>query len=214
MSWLVLSHRSHSIRTIAVLTAAAGVLLGSTYVPVPGTTKKDLRVPFPCQDKVCGCRSADDCWASCCCHSDAEKLAWAEKHGISPPRWFTTGISAAAVSAAPAAESKCCQAVAETCCSARSVAPDTTAVCCRDEAEDPRDTRDCGQETERPNTLVCLKQHRKCQGHDGVFHLEWYYVVRTAQPVSTDRSRPQRPLQSVIAGSIEYPPPTPPPRAA
>ena len=46
---------------------------------------KDRNSPFPCQDRVCGCLDAAACWSHCCCHTNAEKLAWAQEHGVTPP---------------------------------------------------------------------------------------------------------------------------------
>jgi hypothetical protein len=42
---------------------------------------KDLSVPFPCQSRACGCRSAAQCQKKCCCFSRAEKVAWARRQG-------------------------------------------------------------------------------------------------------------------------------------
>src|SRR6476620_6848540 len=44
---------------------------------------KDRSVPFPCMDKPCGCRSAEQCFKSCCCSSKAERIAWAKEHQVS-----------------------------------------------------------------------------------------------------------------------------------
>src|SRR5262249_28300736 len=41
---------------------------------------------FPCQGRPCGCASAADCWqGDCCCFTLAEKVAWADAHGVEPP---------------------------------------------------------------------------------------------------------------------------------
>lgn len=42
--------------------------------------------PFPCQFSRCGCRTAEDCRTSCCCHSKQERVAWAVKRNIDPDR--------------------------------------------------------------------------------------------------------------------------------
>ena len=46
---------------------------------------KDLSEPYPCQDSACGCKTAEQCWTSCCCHSPKERGDWAKKKGIKPP---------------------------------------------------------------------------------------------------------------------------------
>jgi len=49
--------------------------------------EKDLSRPFPCAQRVCGCRSAEQCWRKCCCFSDAEKVAWADSRGVELPEF-------------------------------------------------------------------------------------------------------------------------------
>ncbi len=60
--------------------------------------------PFPCQHHQCGCRSAEQCWRSCCCLSTQEKLAWATQHGVTPPDY----VLAAAEMATRAHQSRAC----------------------------------------------------------------------------------------------------------
>jgi hypothetical protein len=43
---------------------------------------KDRSRPFPCMDKPCGCATAEQCFASCCCHTPAQRLAWARAHDV------------------------------------------------------------------------------------------------------------------------------------
>lgn len=63
----------------------ANYLVLLTGLPVPVPVVKDTSRPFPCQDHRCGCRSADQCWRSCCCLSHEQKLAWARENGVTPP---------------------------------------------------------------------------------------------------------------------------------
>jgi len=65
-------------------------------VPLPGEPRggdrvatarlaaKDRSRPFPCMDKPCGCATAEQCFANCCCHTPAERLAWARAHTVEP----------------------------------------------------------------------------------------------------------------------------------
>jgi len=46
---------------------------------------KDLSEPFPCQNRPCGCRSAEQCWKKCCCFSNTQKVAWAKRNGVKLP---------------------------------------------------------------------------------------------------------------------------------
>ncbi len=62
---------------------------GSLSFPIASVEiqDKDRSTPFPCQDCPCGCKTAEQCWTSCCCHSPSERLAWAKKHGVKPPSY-------------------------------------------------------------------------------------------------------------------------------
>jgi len=64
---------------IPLIVADAGVAADGA-----GGTEKDKSVPFPCQDRPCGCLSADACMRSCCCFSAEERLAWFRSHNITP----------------------------------------------------------------------------------------------------------------------------------
>ncbi len=41
--------------------------------------------PYPCQGGLCGCRTARQCWTSCCCRTPAQRTAWAKARNIVPP---------------------------------------------------------------------------------------------------------------------------------
>lgn len=74
--------------------------------------------PFPCQHRHCGCNSADQCWRSCCCMSMQEKLAWAAKHGVTPPDYVVAAAGEEDEDREPAS---CCHASDKnhaSCCSA------------------------------------------------------------------------------------------------
>ena len=47
--------------------------------------EKDASEPFPCQNRPCGCRSAEQCWKKCCCFNNSQKLAWAKAHQVKVP---------------------------------------------------------------------------------------------------------------------------------
>jgi hypothetical protein len=83
---LVNWHRSSLLARRAVVAAAlAAYLVSLIGVPVVKRTARHAGAPFPCQDHACGCSSAEQCWKSCCCYSPAQKLAWAQEHGVEPP---------------------------------------------------------------------------------------------------------------------------------
>ena len=60
---------------------------GVAGIPVVEFGSKDRSRPFPCQDNPCGCSSAEECWHHCCCHTNREKVAWAQAHGVTAPSY-------------------------------------------------------------------------------------------------------------------------------
>jgi hypothetical protein len=73
--------------------ACTGLVLFSfavttTGLPLPTGSGKDISIPFPCQNRPCGCQSAEQCWRHCCCFSKEEHLTWARSHRIEPPSYF------------------------------------------------------------------------------------------------------------------------------
>ncbi len=77
-------------RLISLAVAAAFAL---TILPIPlpvipqNRDSKDTSQPFPCQNRTCGCCSADQCWKKCCCFTNQQKVSWAEKNGVQLPRF-------------------------------------------------------------------------------------------------------------------------------
>jgi hypothetical protein len=71
-------------KAIAIL-LLLGLVAEIAGIPVVSVAKKDRSRPYPCQDRPCGCASADECWHHCCCMNNKQKLAWAREHGITPP---------------------------------------------------------------------------------------------------------------------------------
>lgn len=66
---------------VAFVITAAGIPL-----PVSsGSRQSDER--YPCESCACGCNSAEYCWRSCCCHTLEERITWAERHHLRPPRF-------------------------------------------------------------------------------------------------------------------------------
>lgn len=82
----------HAARPLCTWSAALLYLILVSGLPLPmstlvgsAATQKDRSQPFPCMDSQCGCRTADQCWQSCCCHTPAERVAWARTHGVTLP---------------------------------------------------------------------------------------------------------------------------------
>src|SRR4051794_38985492 len=81
---VVRSRRRRSAR-VALLVA---YVITAAGVPLPaGNFAQKSGEFFPCSECACGCASAEQCWRSCCCHSMAERMAWARVHGVRPPEF-------------------------------------------------------------------------------------------------------------------------------
>ena len=70
---------------------------------------KDLSTPFPCQNTACGCRTAEQCWTSCCCNSPEQRLAWAKRNGVEPPSYAVLATSKSETGKSRACCSNCKQ---------------------------------------------------------------------------------------------------------
>src|SRR5262245_30068896 len=67
-------------------------------VPLPGGSQPhDLSEDYPCAHCACGCGSAEQCWRSCCCHTLAERMAWAREHNVRPPEYAIAEARSAGV---------------------------------------------------------------------------------------------------------------------
>src|SRR5437588_4322250 len=78
-------------RPLFVAVALFGYLAAAFGFPLPVRTAKDRSMPFPCQDRPCGCATAAECWQTCCCFTREEHLAWARAHNVKPPAGYADG---------------------------------------------------------------------------------------------------------------------------
>ncbi len=70
-----------SVALVAYLLTVVGYPL-----PLSAKVERDSSEAFPCQAHACGCRTAAQCWENCCCHTAAERLAWARQHDATLPK--------------------------------------------------------------------------------------------------------------------------------
>jgi len=70
-----------------VLCLALAVVLLCAMIPLPLPIRvvKDASEAFPCQHHTCGCRTAAQCWKSCCCFTNTQKVEWAERERAKVP---------------------------------------------------------------------------------------------------------------------------------
>jgi len=175
-------------------------------------SSKACSEPFPCQHCRCGCRSAEQCWTSCCCFTLRERLAWAKKNKVTPPAFVAYLVESdpaqGAVSSKDGSLSSklasttengqggdCCQVFKKTCCNKS------------------KSTRDAKA---RSSKSVIRILALRCQGKVSLYSmLPWFNFELNGRGGR---------IESVVAPSwvinrddwesMVYPPETPPPRNA
>jgi hypothetical protein len=100
-------------RTVPAMLALSSVAACSLALPLPVPAAKPGAAPFPCQHHACGCRDPESCWRSCCCFTTQEKLAWAKRHGVSPPKFALAAAERERNGKAACCTKTCCLAAAE-----------------------------------------------------------------------------------------------------
>lgn len=87
MSSLRKTFSQRGARGLISLAVLFAVFAAIVPLPVGSRPEKDRSQPFPCQNRPCGCRSADQCWKKCCCFTNAQKVAWAKANRVKPPEF-------------------------------------------------------------------------------------------------------------------------------
>lgn len=181
--------------------------------------EKDLSAPFPCQNRPCGCLSAEQCWRECCCFTNAQKVAWARKNRVTPPQYV---VEAARSEAQPkqVAVSPSTRAAGATCrstshgCTGKSCCESgrqSTCSACATSAREQREKPLAG----RSKRFVIGIERMKCRGQGpGWNSLPWADLPVAEEPcIAGSLPRWDHP-SSVIAAFIADDPPEPPPRLA
>lgn len=192
---------------------------------------KDRAVPFPCMDKPCGCATAEQCFADCCCHTPAERLAWARAHRVESHvlEALERRVASADVPAAP--PGGCCAAepaaaaVRPSCCAAA----DADQGADRDHDDLCRDSRSLATE---PDPAPGRTPERAARGPDRVrtvtlkallacddITAEWFGLGTAPPPPPLSLSLDGPPVGGVASFDVaprgDAPAPAaPPPRAA
>ena len=105
--WTLRWNGQRRLISLAVLVSVCAALFP---LPVGWQSKsaKDRSQPFPCQNRPCGCRTADQCWKKCCCFTNSQKLAWAKVHQVRLPE-FVVVAAAKECSLAERSTARCCR---------------------------------------------------------------------------------------------------------
>lgn len=137
-------------------------------VPLPAGAKKDRSVPFPCQDRACGCMSAADCKHGCCCFSDDQRREWARQHGLDPETLVDEPKESASVVPNSTADDD------TACCSKDPACP---CCCCQQHQIKPTQATVDVADAEDDSDVILVWQARRCQGQG-----EWWLTLTLVMP--------------------------------
>ncbi len=214
-----------AIALLVVLGMCASIVPLPMAVPV--TADKDRSTPFPCQDRPCGCASAKQCWKSCCCFNDSQKLAWAKANHVTPPDYVIAAAEKEA-SGKSQIEKSCCaqhsvesqvvQAVTSSCCQkpessdkacCKSV---VTAGCCQETSSTVAEDDETPAKTQMVLTAFVLR----CHGQSSFFwnSLPWSDLVVNRAELPAMKLTGSVCLLSETLIECPLDPPEPPPRLA
>jgi hypothetical protein len=151
--------------------------LTATGVPLPtGKNPQKSGELFPCATCKCGCATAEQCWRSCCCHTLAERLAWAREHGVEPPAFALAEARSIGLLADKLAAKTCCP---------KKVAADTPGCCQKNQLAAAPAERSCCQKhtaqlaaarpAEKTDSGIVAWRALACRGQS----LQWLAAVPT-----------------------------------
>ena len=170
----------------------------SLNIPTPVVVHKDAEVAFPCQDRPCGCKNAQQCWDSCCCFSDAEKMAWARVNNVIPPAWFLEKIAAQPLLASHQANATS-QSKKTACCCCHSAPSDAAVAQAPDKS--PRKTI---------AVRTTIQQLLGCQGKQELLKKQIVYILPAAIQPAAEPCRQILPIVSESISSLVITPSIPP----
>lgn len=176
--------RSSVPRRLISLTLLVVFAVGMVGLPV-ATPRKARIGRFPCENCPCGCLTAEFCWDKCCCHSDVEKLRWAEENNVTPPQFLVARVNSNQTKLV-------CKPVGSCCCSCSQAEGQCDPA--RDDSADSVSDSEIGSSI----GLVILEDAAKCRGIDSVWTLLSNVVVETWSPLSAKAEMPFLFLQSIV----------------
>jgi hypothetical protein len=196
-------------KACVVLVVLFSLAAGTVGVPITRGPRKGGLQPFPCQDCPCGCVDAEQCWRSCCCQTNAQKLAWARAHHVTPPD-FVVAAAGRETRGGPKADPN----DAASCCSRLRAAPP----CCRRGTEPsrrrPLASADRASSAHGQVRWVLLEAANRCRGVNSF----WLLLSQVAVPAASVW-RPAEPAclddcvgRTIRLLSVRIPPPVPPPK--
>jgi hypothetical protein len=204
---LIDSHRRAGVALVVLFSLGAGIV----GVPIFRCPRKDSSQPFPCQNCPCGCLDAEQCWRSCCCQTNAQKLAWARAHHVTPPEYVVAAACREARGGQPSAP-----LAAAACCSRPHLRAPPEG-CCRGARPSRRLSAMSSTFSAAPRGQVgwvLLEARNRCRGVSSF----WLLLSQVAVPVARVWM-PAKPVcvdhcvsRTTHLVSVCFPPPVPPPK--
>ncbi|QDU54248.1 hypothetical protein [Aeoliella mucimassa] len=196
----------------ALLLTAFAVAAVGVPLDLPRIAKRTIE-RYPCENCSCGCDSALVCWTNCCCHTLAERLAWARNEGVRPPEFALALAREQRLNVAPWIEEP-------TVCESTTSSPETCATstksskpcCCCCQSAETAATEEVADAAE-PCSRTSAWQAATCGGT-----LKWWLcMLKTTPPeiqIAWPAASPERlvPLAGSLCSSMSYEPATPPPQ--
>lgn len=187
-----------NIQVVTRLGCLLVMAVGIVPIPLPPENHRSLpgKERFPCENGTCGCRSADQCWRSCCCKSNVEKLAWARENGVEPPSFVKLAAKKEAAGPVPINSRKSC--------------------CCRKDKHRPETPDDTSQAKlhEVNDKYALVLSALACQGNQLVYQA--IPVTEIGNAITLERleveSQASLFFEMDFYRSVSIQPPTPPPK--
>lgn len=143
-------------------------------LPVPKTVSKTTATTerFPCESCPCGCSTAEYCWDKCCCHSDEEKLRWAERNSVQAPQFLIDRVAALSSAADQ------CVSQSASCCGCRAKATtESTNESSSNNENALVASETAGNASANPTRYLQLQSVAKCRGIEMVWTLLAQLVI-------------------------------------
>lgn len=190
---------------VAHLALAIGFPLTARPV-VAGRSK-----PYPCQHHQCGCHSADQCWRSCCCMTMQQKLAWARKHGVTPPDFVLAAAQPEADQTRPAG---CCATLPQVSHRTPLSKPACGSCCAQSSSGGALDEGEPTTRQESAVHWVLGVRAQRCRGLTAVWLAAGAALLSMPTGAPADLSPPLWwcPVIQLDRSALAWPPEAPPPR--
>ncbi len=174
------------VLSFVLIVGYLGTILGYPQFR-PVANNRLAEEPYPCQFSKCGCQTREKCRTNCCCHTKAEKIAWAQVRGIDPNH--VAVLTPEEQKQIAAGEKKFV---------VRPVKSKTRPCCAKHSAPEAK-------QTESKLVFILSIDAQKCQG-TGVEWIQAGFVALPPPAVSISITQPETSLPLLATG--DYLPPT------